>query len=87
MRRLHQDLLDLGMGNEQTTIRLGPACGKIQKALSKEVRDYLTDKAFFFWSPEDIRAKVLALAKSAYKNDTATMVAKILMRDRRPEDI
>jgi hypothetical protein len=38
---------------------------------------------FVFWSPEEIKSKIKALAKpeSGYENDTAIITAKILMRE------
>ena len=37
-------------------------------------------KKWLFWSPEDIKQKVTALAERGYENDPAIITAKILMR-------
>lgn len=37
-------------------------------------------KDLLFWSPEDIKRKVTALALRDYENDPAIMVAKVLLR-------
>ena len=40
----------------------------------------MTAKGWLFWSPEDIKQKVTALAKRDYENNPAIITAKILMR-------
>ena len=35
---------------------------------------------FVFWSPEDIKSKIEALATCGYQNDPAIITAKILKR-------
>ena len=37
-------------------------------------------KKWLFWSPEDIKEKVTALAERGYENDPAIITAKVLMR-------
>jgi hypothetical protein len=77
---LRAELIGAGMINDQTEVRLGLACGNIHKGLSNEVRNYLGGRGIFFWSPEDIKGRLTALADADYKNDAATMVAKMLLR-------
>ncbi len=79
-QRLHQDLIQCGMADETTTISLGLAMGKVYQGRAAEVRAHLTAQGFIYWSPEDIREKVSALAKRPYENDSAIMVAKVLLR-------
>ena len=44
--------------------------------------NYFVSKGWFFWSPEDVRDKVNALAAKGYENEPAIITAKILMRER-----
>jgi len=78
--RLIQDLNILGMVNGNVKIRLGLVAGKIYQERNTEIRDYFESKGWFFWSPEDVRDKVNALAAKGYENEPAIITAKILMR-------
>lgn len=79
---LRQQLLEAGAINEATTIRLGLAAGKVYRAQTEELRAHLAASDCFFLSPEDIRAKVAALAKGAYMNNPSAITAKILLREK-----
>ena len=78
--RLLQDLIDCGMANARTKISLGLAAGKVYKGQSEPVREFMESKKWLFWSPEDIKQKVTALAERRYENDCVIITAKILMR-------
>jgi hypothetical protein len=76
--RLQKDLIALGMANPDTKITLGLAAGKVYRAQSEEIREFMEEKNWLFWSPEDIKLKVKALAKLGYEDDPAVITAKIL---------
>ncbi len=78
--RLLQDLIDCNMANSDTKILLGLAAGRVYQNQSEQVRECMAKNSWFFWSPEDIKNKVEALAKRGYENDPAIITAKILMR-------
>ncbi|MCT7313260.1 hypothetical protein N5J06_19985 [Ralstonia sp. CHL-2022] len=80
LARLKQDLIDCGMANVRTKVVLGLAVGKIYQKRTKEVREFTRSRGMFFWSPEEIKEKVKALANRSYENDPAIMVAKVLLR-------
>jgi hypothetical protein len=80
LARLLQDLIHRGMANSQTTVRLGLAAGKVYQGKSESLREHMEKNNWVFWSPEDIKQKVMALAKRDYENDPAIITAKILMR-------
>ena len=89
LARLKQDLIDQGMANSKTTVKLGLAAGKVYQkkseppmTQSKLIKEFLEKNNFVFWSPEDIKTKIETLAKpeSRYHNDPAIITAKILMR-------
>jgi hypothetical protein len=89
LTRLKQDLIDHGMANSKTTFTLGLAAGKVYQKKSeppmtqiKLMKEFLEKNNFVFWSPEDIKRKIEALAKpeSGYQNDPAIITAKILTR-------
>jgi hypothetical protein len=81
LSRLLQDLIDCDMANSDTKVFLGLAAGKVYQNKSGPIRDLLKEKGFIFWSPEDIRDKVKALAGLPYENDPAIITAKILLPD------
>jgi len=80
LARLHQDLIQCGMANAETKICLGLAVGKIYQKRTEPIRDFMRERNMLFWSPEDIKQKVTALADRDYENDPAIMVAKVLLR-------
>ena len=80
LSRLLQDLIACGMANSDTRVFLGLAAGKVYQGHSEPIREFMEEKKWLFWSPEDIKQKVTALAKRGYENDPAIITAKILMR-------
>jgi hypothetical protein len=68
------------MANSDTKILLGLAAGRVYQNQSEQVCKYMAKNRWFFWSPEDIKNKVVALAERGYENDPAIITAKILMR-------
>jgi hypothetical protein len=80
LSRLRQDLTDCDMANPDTKIFLGLAAGKVYQGQSEAIRELMSGKKWVFWSPEDIKRKVKALAERGYENDPAIITAKILMR-------
>jgi len=80
LSRLLQDLIILGMANSNTEISLGLATGKVYQGKSEPIREFMEKNKWLFWSPEDIKNKVTALAERGYENDPAIITAKILMR-------
>jgi hypothetical protein len=63
-------------------MKLGLVAGHIFQGRSENIRNYFVSKGWFFWSPEDVRDKVNALAAKGYENEPAIITAKILMRER-----
>ena len=78
--RLRKDLIDTGMANSDTTISLGLAAGKVYQGNIEPIRQFMDNKEWLFWSPEDIKQKVVSLAGRGYENDPAIITAKILTR-------
>lgn len=79
-KRLLEDLISLGMADASTEIRLGLAAGNVHKEHAPIIRDFMQENEWLFWSPDDIKAKVTALAEKRYENDASIITAKILMR-------
>lgn len=77
---LKKQLIKEGMAISTTTVTLGLVAGKVYRKRSNEVRAHLEKKGWVFWSPEDIKSKVEALADQGYENDPAIITAKILTR-------
>lgn len=80
MARLHADLNERGMADSNTRLTLGLAAGKIYQQKSDAVRKHMREMHWWFWSPEEIRQKVLCLADRGYENDPAIITAKIVAR-------
>lgn len=78
--RLKQDLIEARMADKETTITLGLVAGNVYQSRSSEIRAYFEGKGWLFWSPEDVRDQVNALAQKGYENEPAVITAKILMR-------
>jgi hypothetical protein len=80
LNRLELQLLECGMVRPGVTMKIGLAAGRVHRGQSDAVREYAESKGWDFWSPEEIREKVTALAVRGYENDAAILTAKILMR-------
>lgn len=80
--RLKHDLIENGMGNASTQIILGLAAGNVYQSKTSELRNLFQHEGWLFWSPEDIRLKVISLAEKGYENEPSIITAKILMRNR-----
>lgn len=79
--RLKLDLIECGMGDANTEIILGLAAGKVRQSKVHEIRTHFDENGWLFWSPEEVRTKVIELAKKGYENEPAIITAKILMRE------
>ena len=79
-KRLVEDLILYGMVNSTTKLSFGLAAGNVYQGQSAAIREFMSKKKWFFWSPEDIKSKVTALASQGYENNVAIITAKILMR-------
>ena len=80
LNRLLHDLIECGMANAKTKITLGLAAGKVYQEQTETIHNFMSSRKWVFWSPEDIKTKVTALAKRGYENDPAIITAKILLR-------
>jgi hypothetical protein len=79
LQRLLHDLIKYGMADSETKILLGLAAGNVYQDQSEAIRELMKKHNWRFWSPEDIRKKVRALANCGYENDPAIITAKILV--------
>jgi len=80
LARLLEDLIACGMASSNTKISLGLAAGKVYQGKSDPIGEFMEKKGWLFWSPENIKDKVTALAARGYENDPAIITTKILMR-------
>ena len=76
---LLRQLIENGMANSNTTIKLGLAAGRIYRNEADQVSEYMNSRGWSFWSPTDVKDKLQALAQKGYENDAAIMTAKILL--------
>jgi hypothetical protein len=77
---LKPDLVRAKMANKETTITLGLVAGNVYQSRSDDIRNLFDENGWLFWSPEDVRDKVNALALLGYENEPSIITAKILMR-------
>jgi hypothetical protein len=80
LERLRNDLEEGGMTLSNTSIQLGLVAGNVYRRKSEEIRSYLDSKGWFFWSPEDLKSRLKAIAEKGYENDPSIITAKILER-------
>jgi hypothetical protein len=78
--RLLLQLCGNGMANATTTNSLALAAGKVYRGQSAAIQELFLTKGFIFWSPEEIKEKVTALARRSYEDDAAIITAKILLK-------
>lgn len=78
--QLKEDLEKEGMINSKTKINLGLVAGNVYQDKSDEIRELMNQNGWHFWSPEDIKNKVIKLADQGYENDLAIITTKILQR-------
>ena len=71
------------MCDKKCKIRLGLVAGNVYKSKHDEMHSLCKSKNWFFWSPEDVRDKVNALAMKKYENDPSIITAKILIRNKK----
>ena len=79
-KRLLLQLCENGMANAETKISLLLAAGNVYNNQTAAVQELFLTKGFIFWSPEEIKEKVTALARRGYQDDAAIITAKILLR-------
>ena len=78
--RLLKDLAAQGMADSETKITLGLAAGKVYRQQAEALRAHMDKNNLFYWSPDDIKERVISLASMGYENDPTIITAKILMR-------
>lgn len=78
--RLLADLVSCGMAGPQAKVSFGLAAGRVYQGPCNAIREFLNQKNWLFWSPQDVKSKVTALAKQDYENDATIITAKILLR-------
>ena len=80
LRKLKEQLIAIGMANEKTQVSLGLIAGKVQKKKEEAIRELFNQRGWVFWSPSDVREKVVKLTEMGYENHAAVITAKILLR-------
>ena len=80
LKSLSSQLLQAGLIGQDTKFRFGLALGHVKEKQAVEIRKYLDGIGWMFWSQQDIREKVEALADRGYENSAVVLTAKILLR-------
>ena len=86
LNRLKIQLMQSGMANVDTTLRLGLVFGNIYSKDAAAIASYARSKRWFFWSSRGVQRRLKQQAERQYENDPAIISAKILLRGlpRRP---
>ena len=80
LSRLKKDFIKQGMADKKTRFTLGLVAGNVYQNKTEEIRKLFNEKGWFFLGPDEIKDRVLALAKKGYQNSPIFMTAKILIR-------
>jgi len=80
LKSLRSQLLEAGLIGKETRFKFGLALGHVKDKQAAEIRNYLEGIGWEFWSQQDIRKKVEALADRGYENSAVVLTAKILLR-------
>ncbi len=85
--RLAKDFEVLGLCRPDPDVRLCLACGNIQKKSRPEIKKRFQDEKWVLWDEHWLRDKLDKLGKkeSAYENQIASVVAKLIIRGRLSE--
>lgn len=77
----------LGLCRPDPDVRLCLACGNIQKKSRPEIKKRFQDEKWVLWDEHWLRDKLDKLGKkeSAYENQIASVVAKLIIRGRLSE--
>ena len=74
------DLQAVGLANPTTSIELGLVLGNVKKADEARIQAFLVSSKIFYWSPQDVKKKIMSFATLGYENDPAIIAAKALLR-------
>ena len=77
-KRMREQLMENGMANRDTAIELGLAAGNVYGNDHEQIKLFMHQNNWHYWSPIDIKNKFRELARLGYENDAAIITAKIL---------
>lgn len=81
LRRLAMQLTETGSCAAEPSVRLALAAGKIATNSDREkLKNRIEERGWLLFDEDWIREALKAVASSAYENDVAAMVAKLLKR-------
>ncbi|MEQ8902405.1 MAG: hypothetical protein RID11_03715 [Roseovarius sp.] len=80
--RLKIDLIERGLADQRTEIKLGLAAGRVMKDRQIALEQICSDKGWVVWTPRTIAKKTRALSKLGYENDSYVVTAKLLARNK-----
>lgn len=83
-RRLIKQLCESGLTEKRPRVIWCLAAGKV-KFVSEEsaLSDWFSSRGWDFWGPNWVADKVRALALGSYENDVATIVSKLIVRQKK----
>lgn len=83
LNRLTLQLVEKGMVASNPTVRLALAAGKVAKGAGQFPTAF-AERGLMWFGPEWIVARLGELASKGYDNEVASVVAKLLLKRRRP---
>ena len=78
---LRNDLTKVGLADENTTIRLGLAAGKIHKGDENELHDLFNSNGWLLWGPAELATRMKRLSALGYENDPFILSSKLIHRN------
>ncbi len=78
--QLKHQLTEEGLVSPKTKTRFGLIFGKVRPVDDQGIQSFCHEKDWFYWSPDEVRARVTNLAQKGYENEPSVITAKILLR-------
>lgn len=86
LSRLKQQFVDAGRCPDNVIVRLGLVHGHATGGNTQRLQEIFERGEWLLFGPGWLRAHLCRVAKSAYENSTAAVVAKVLLRNRGAAD-
>ena len=80
LRRLALQSIEEGLCREGVKVQLGMIAGKVKGKDEPEIECLFEKHSWYFRGPAWLKAELAKLADSAYENQAANVVAKLLLR-------
>ena len=80
IHRLQKDLVFKKYLDKSLPVRLGLIAGNVKNGDEDAISQFAKKKGWFYWSPINVKERVVQLAAEGYENEAIYIAAKILLR-------